>query len=357
MMRALDRFTIAAGGLVDRAVVRVMRTQMARSRLRRPPSDARALLEDLAARYGAERHFADPDTFFRPPPLPQVRATHRGDRPGGALVDLAWTSSFRPFLPEYEAEHAEHVENLSGHARWYRSARPRPVVICLHGWGGGAFAFEARAFPVGYYQRLGLDPILFTLPFHGRRTPAGQRAGQAFPSPHVVRTNESFAQAIHDLRALGRWLREQDVPQIGVTGMSLGGYTTALLAALEPELAFAAPIIPAVSMSSLMWRHGENSPARKRAVAAGASEALLAAAFRVHAPLHRPCLVPKHRRIIIAAHGDRITPPDQAEALWRHWERPPLHWFPGGHLAQVGRADAFRAFGRFVRELRAHDRW
>jgi pimeloyl-ACP methyl ester carboxylesterase len=55
--------------------------------------------------------------------------------------------------------------------------------------------------------------------------------------------------------------------------------------------------------------------------------------------------------MIIAGRGDRITPPDQAEALWHHWQRPPLFWFPGGHLAQVGRGDAFRAMGRFLRGL------
>jgi pimeloyl-ACP methyl ester carboxylesterase len=47
--------------------------------------------------------------------------------------------------------------------------------------------------------------------------------------------------------------------------------------------------------------------------------------------------------MIVAGKGDRITPPDQAEKLWQHWNRCAIHWFPGGHLAQVGRGDAFRA--------------
>jgi pimeloyl-ACP methyl ester carboxylesterase len=52
------------------------------------------------------------------------------------------------------------------------------------------------------------------------------------------------------------------------------------------------------------------------------------------------------RRMIVAGRADCITPPDQAERLWRHWDECAIHWFPGGHLAQVGRADALRAVRR-----------
>ena len=48
---------------------------------------------------------------------------------------------------------------------------------------------------------------------------------------------------------------------------------------------------------------------------------------------------------MIAGRGDRITPPDHAEALAAHWGVDVL-WFDGGHLAQVGRGDALRAVRR-----------
>jgi hypothetical protein len=126
-------------------------------------------------------------------------------------------------------------------------------------------------------------------------------------------------------------------------GMSLGGYTTALWASVDADLAFAIPIIPAVSMSTLMWRHGSRSPARRRAERAGVNQELLDRAFAIHSPLVRPVRLLPERLLIVAGKGDRITPPDQARALWKHWGKPPIHWFPGGHLAQVGRGNAFRA--------------
>ena len=94
-----------------------------------------------------------------------------------------------------------------------------------------------------------------------------------------------------------------------------------------------------------MWRPGEDSPSRRGAVDAGVSRELLADVFRVHTPTTRPPLLPRERLTIIAGKGDRITPPEQAERLHAHWGGT-LHWFAGGHLAQVGRADALRAVRR-----------
>ena len=73
-----------------------------------------------------------------------------------------------------------------------------------------------------------MNVALFVLPFHGKR--AGADA-PVWPSVNVARTNEGFAHAIHDLRVLMRWLGDQSEGKpIAAMGMSLGGYTTSLLA-------------------------------------------------------------------------------------------------------------------------------
>ena len=50
----------------------------------------------------------------------------------------------------------------------------------------------------------------------------------------------------------------------------------------------------------------------------------------------------------VAGEGDRICPPDHAERLRVHWDGCAIHWFPGGHLAQVGRGAGFRAVRRLL---------
>ena len=54
--------------------------------------------------------------------------------------------------------------------------------------------------------------------------------------------------------------------------------------------------------------------------------------------------------VITAARADRICPPAHAEALWVHWGRPRIHWYPGGHLAQFRRYRALRQIRKLLRE-------
>lgn len=334
-----------AGGLLDQGALRVMQGAMSRTGPRQPPRDARKRLIALAEHYAA----AD---MFSPPGPAAAEVSVRAERRGARVLDVSFRSSYRPTFAPYREEFFSYDANLTARARLYTGERPAPVAICLHGWGGGPFFLEERAFPVTYLRRLGLDVALFQLPFHGARAPAQSPiSGSLFPSAHVVRTNEGFGQAIHDLRALAAVLRERGAPAVGVMGMSLGGYTGALWAGLDDDLAFCVAMIPAVDMSQLMWRHGSNSALRRRAEKAGVTGALLGEVFAAHAPLRRPARIGRERLMVIAGEGDRIAPPSQARALWEHWQRPRIHWFPGGHLAQVGRGEAFRDLGRHLADL------
>jgi len=236
---------------------------------------------------------------------------------------------------------------MTAHARWWTSDRGRPTIVMLQGWGGGAYWMEERAFAIPYWLRHGYDVVAFQLPFHGARAPGN--SGALFPSANPLRTNEGFGHAIYDLRALAMFLRERGASAVGAMGMSLGGYTTALWASVE-ELDFAVAMIPAVSMGRLMWRHGEGSPERVRAVKAGITEDLLVDTFAVHTPTTRPARLPRERLVVIAGRGDRITPPDHAEALAAHWGVS-VRWFDGGHLAQLGRGDAIRDVRRELGKL------
>jgi pimeloyl-ACP methyl ester carboxylesterase len=193
---------------------------------------------------------------------------------------------------------------------------------------------EERAFVARWLYGVGLDVVLFTLPFHGRR---GLDA-PVWPSVNVGRTNEGFAHAIHDLRAFMRTLSGP----VAVTGMSLGGYTTSLLATVAPEIQFAAPMIPVASFPDLLWMHGEGRAERARAEREGITLEMLQDAMAMHTPLLRKPLVSSERMLVICADGDRIAPPQHAHRLAKHFGAEELR-FAGGHLFQVGRGDAFRA--------------
>jgi pimeloyl-ACP methyl ester carboxylesterase len=186
--------------------------------------------------------------------------------------------------------------------------------------------------------RCGLDVVLFTLPFHAKR--AGDNAPN-WPSVNVARTNEGFAHAVFDLRALAGWLAGRGHPSVSMIGMSLGGYTAALYATVETP-AFAAAMIPVASFPDLFWDHGRGKPERQRAEREGITVEMLRDAMAVHTPLARTPRVAPERILVISAEGDRIAPPEHAERLAKHFAAEEVR-FAGGHVLQLGRGDAFRA--------------
>jgi pimeloyl-ACP methyl ester carboxylesterase len=301
--------------------------------------------------YANPRFVSEPETFFRPPNPPTVWPGTRLPLPGGELVSLDYETDFVPAFPDARNDSLE-AWSRRGTALWWRHREPgRPVMLCVHGYGGGRTWLESLAFDAARFYYGGVDVVIYVLPYHGTRTPAGARhSGEAFFDMDLVRTNEAFGRAIYELRALMRHLRAAGTGPVGAFGMSLGGYTVALLASLEPELAFAVSMIPIVSFVDRWWSEGEDDPWLAIALAQGWTRAAVTRVLRVHDPLARPVLVPHARRLIIGARGDAICTPQHADVLWRHWGQPRIHWYPGGHLLQLRRGAALRDVRELLRD-------
>ena len=168
------------------------------------------------------------------------------------------------------------------------------------------------------------------LPLHGPRK-GGRRSGDGFLAGDPLDTVHARGPgalgpappAVVGARA-GR-------TRIGVHGLSLGGFHTALLACLDDGLACAIPGIPLADVSRVVWRHG---PAlrirhfeRNGVVHEEVSEVL-----RVVSPLALEPRVAQERRYPSRRPRDRLVPADQVRDLWRHWDRPKIVWYPGGHV-------------------------
>jgi pimeloyl-ACP methyl ester carboxylesterase len=335
----------SAASTVDRAFVAALELRNRRARLR---SDALSHAERMAGLgrvceiYGAKNLIADPEAFF---PVP-ARVAPNGRRLrvlpwGGESVELSWPSAFRPFDSGASAAYMANVSNRTAYARLYGGNRGRPVVVLIHGYMSGQWAVEERAWPIRWLNQIGLDVALMVLPFHGVRAHPGGGA-PPFPGGNPTVTNEGFRQVVTDLRSLTGILRDRGASKIGVMGMSLGGYSTALFAAVQSDLAFAVPLIPLVSIADFARDQGRLGTGQQAAL----QHAALETANGVVSPLARPSLVPKERTLIVAAEDDRVTPIAQAERLATHLDVPLLR-LHGGHLLQTWRTPAFRA----IREM------
>jgi dienelactone hydrolase len=341
--RTAAEFDLAA----SRALFHRSARSLARSRTESlSPAERLQALSTIVDLYGRPEHL-QPDAPFHPaPPAIVPRAERVRAIRGGEVVDWRWPSDFAPLSPDVADRYLGHAENRQAGARLHLHAdRPRPVVLLLHGYRAGQYAVEERVWPVEWLFESGADVAIPALPFHGVRAP--RLASSIFPGSDPRLTNEGFRQAVLDLRSLARHLRERGAPHVGVMGMSLGGYTTALLATVERGLSFAVPMIPLASLAHMAQRLGRltGTPDEQRAQLEA-----LDAVHRPVSPLARPPLIEKDRVLVTAAEGDRITPPEHARALADHFGAP-LHLVQGGHILQFGRAEAFRAVGRLLWRL------
>ncbi|HKO49927.1 MAG TPA: alpha/beta fold hydrolase [Polyangiaceae bacterium] len=339
----------SAAGAVDRAASLAVQ---ARNNARRasapsePSGEQRAnLLQGFAEAY--PESLGD-DFFLAPGRISPVARELPNDLGFAQALDLSWASDYQPFLPAIAERYARTTENHAAGVRLLLSGETRPVAILIHGYMAGSYQVEQRVWPLQRLLRSGYDVALFTLPFHGVRANATQRGAPEFPGSDPRFSNEGFRQVILDLRNFVRWLRERGHPEIGVMGMSLGGYTAALLATVEPGLSFCVPVIPLASLADFVREQGVLSSAPE---VEAREHALLERIYRVSSPLDRKPLISPSRTLVVAAKADRITPVTHARKLAAHFGAQLVSWH-GGHLLQLGRNAAFRRVESLLRELR-----
>ena len=337
----LDLVYRASGG-VDVALVRATQHLFDRASYRTAD-----LLGRLDAMRACEEIYAcvDPDDFYAaPPPIADMQQRPVRALEGGRVLDLAWPSRYVAHHPEERGWFRRWQANETVHVRCFTHERPAPAIVLVHGYRGGPFHIEERIWPVSRFYRLGFDVALFTLPFHGLRSPPRWGRSPLFPSNReIARTNEGLGQAIWDLRGLLAWLRARGAPRAGVAGMSLGGYVAALLATVDPSPDFLVPFIPLADFADAFVAHQalRDEPTPPELVAAAHRSLALCR------PLARPPMVPGARILVIAGERDRITGLAHARSLAAHF-RAPLVTFPGAHVLQVGRRRALRSMEQFV---------
>jgi pimeloyl-ACP methyl ester carboxylesterase len=301
----------------------------------------------------AERADADADAVFIPPPDEVPIRTERGRGPeaGGGRVELVrFPSPYVPLNPDLRRSYLRHERNATARAQhWRHDDGPRPTLCVIHGFGASPAWFNSMFFSLNEFFAEGWDVLLFTIPFHGgRRGAHAPFNGAELFTDGLCRLNEAIMQAICDLRVLVSYLIRTGARRIGVTGLSLGGYCTAVMASVDARLDFAIPNATVASIPALLgsWFPSNIGAGVLRRIK-GIPDDLVRSSLLVTSPLtYRPVL-PRDRLMVIAGLGDRLTPPAHSLELWEHWDRPALRWFPGSHLLHFQRSDYLDA----MREL------
>jgi pimeloyl-ACP methyl ester carboxylesterase len=195
----------------------------------------------------------------------------------------------------------------------------------------GVPAIDLAVFRAEQWRRRGWNVLLPVLPLHGPRK-LGAVSGIGMFGADFLDSAHALCQAMWDVRRLIGWIRAQGGSEIACYGLSLGGYSAALLAGLAPELTTVIAGIPAADFPRLVWQHAPLAE-RARIERAGISREAAARALRPVSPLALAPLVPHARRFVFGAPDDQFVPADQVRDLLAHWGSPRHVWYPGAHLS------------------------
>jgi hypothetical protein len=294
-----------------------------------------AFYADLAGAQDASR-------VFEPPPASvRVRTTRLNDDLAGmGSIDLIrFRTPYRALNPLMRDEYDHARNRVVGAHHWRHDDGPRKTLAVIHGFGASPAWFNSLFFSLKTFFAEGWDVLLYTLPFHGRRGGRFMPDGLDLFGSGAARIHEAMIQAIFDFRILLDHLQREGAPRVGVTGLSLGGYVSALLAAVDERLDFAIPNAPVAWMPALVssWLPANIIVGAGRRVL-GISDELLVSSFALHSPLTYAPVLAKRRLMIVRGLGDKLAPPEQAAMLWEHWGRPRMHTFAGSHILHFGRS-------------------
>ena len=282
----------------------------------------------------------DPSTYHVAPPPPDDATLSPGLWMGAGWRHLRFSSGFDPFVEDSaRARWLGYEPNSTMHA-WVRrhGDGSAPWVVCVHPYGTGrslfgSFIFRANALA----EELGVNVALVVLPLHGARG-SGVWSTTAFMTYNPVDFLLGLTQSVWDVRRFMAWIRERNGGPIALYGVSLGAHVGATVAGLDANLAGMVAGVPTCDLLDVFLRH---VPARlrPRAVEHKLISDETRALLKVTSPLTFPPLVPRDRLFLFAGTGDRMSPPEQAVALWKHWGEPEIRWFDANHTAFIWNTD------------------
>ncbi|MEZ4332642.1 MAG: hypothetical protein R3F35_12850 [Myxococcota bacterium] len=325
----LMTFGTALSVLVDE----LMLAYMATTRLNLGDADLDRIAQETVAaieRLEREGIFDDPRRLHPAPDPPVVRTRRRVYR-GVRYEHVTFESGYRPALDLPGASRWLSIgSNQLAHAYVLRHRRPSPWIVNLHGFGMGHPADLLALRALHYHRDLGLNVIQPVFPVHGPRS-AGPDGEQALALDYLNNLH-AVSQAVWDARRIMAWARaEHGDARFAIHGVSMGGFTAALLAGLVDDLECVIAGVPTVDLAWVMRR---SVPDDERD-ALDARGLLGAMADRIHQPISPLSFAPRlpvSRRFVYAGVADRMATPGQAHRLWEHWGHAPVLWYRGSHI-------------------------
>ena len=334
-------FSQTSQGVLDGAVLAGFRL----SRTRRSEKELQEINDKAWTALGVYEDagwLADPTLAHAPQRAPRTPRLTRQNYRGLDYEHLTFPSAYKPHKGDPDGQRWKaFANNRTVHAWVLRHPEPRPWVVSVHGATMGNPKIDLRVFRAAWvHHKLGLNVVMPVLPLHG---PRGAEDGH-FPSEDVLNNLHGVLQSVADVRRTLAWIRSlHGDPRIGIHGISLGGFTAALVASLEPELACAILGVAPADLVLLLERHhgtGHGYDLRVRNFEMGSH------LNPMISPLKLEPAIPRERRFIYAGVVDQLVDfTEHVAPMIAHWDYPETMLFDGGHVGMglTGRIPGFIA--------------
>jgi cephalosporin-C deacetylase-like acetyl esterase len=220
------------------------------------------------------------------------------------------------------------------HGTYYRPAKASatnrvPAAVVVHHLGGG---FEAEEILAQFLAANGVATFTVSLPNYGkRREPNSKQGFMTLATKDPFAAFGAFRQAVKDVIRSGDFLRnlpEIDSNRVGVVGVSLGAFVTAVAKGVDPRFRQTMLILGGGDLTSLL---GSLPDIAKYKGSIDALKPMLLPLIAPVDPVNFADRVNPAEVRMLNALQDEIVPRQSTDALWNALGRPKIHWFDCGH--------------------------
>ena len=286
-----------------------------------------------------------PATVFRPlapdadPRLAEQVKLFEEDRVGfdWRMKLLRNSGSLVVHTVEFPSPYVSPVErNNTVHCEYFLAGggQRRPAVIVLHILDG---SFTVARIICQRLASEGVNALLVKMPYYGPRRPADKaRLRRMTDDPAIL--VDGVTQAVKDVRRAARWLasrEEVDPDQIGLCGVSLGGFVAATAAGVDGTFPRVAIVLAGGDLTTMITGLAKEVQALRQAIEKrNWTPAKLKELLAPIEPLTYASRLRGSNVIMLNASKDEVVPPSCTERLVQA-SGARVTWYPADHYSMA----------------------
>jgi len=215
-----------------------------------------------------------------------------------------------------------------------KQSQPANVII-VHGWRMDELSRLNNIY-LKPFSNLGMNMYYFTLPYHLEREPEESLySGELMITADVNKSLLSIKQAITDIRALIKWIKNNRIGKVILIGVSLGGFVTNMTAVVENEIDALISTFYANNIAYSIWNTIPGKYIKKDFEQGGYTYEQLERAWAIVNPSKYRPLVKKENILLLSGIHDHFVVTKDTDYLWESWDRPKRILYPCGHAGIV----------------------